>query len=202
MNSVFAHADISRKTEPVVSLYKTREPDNSMTNNDFPLAMDPPEGDLTIVTSGTIHFAVEMSRKSPRKRIICPFHKSAEDSLHRMLNAIQPNSYIQPHRHADPPKAETLILLKGALAYIAFDSEGQITEKICLTEESGRIGIDTESGIYHTFFALEEDTVLFEVKPGPYIKAADKEFASWAPAENAVGSTEYLESLYAYVATA
>ena len=41
-------------------------------------------------------------------------------------------------------------------------------------------GIDFEGGTWHSFHALEKDTVLFEVKPGPYNPDADKEFAPWA----------------------
>ena len=39
-----------------------------------------------------------------------------------MLNAIQPGSYIRPHRHLDPPKSESLILLQGMLGYVSFQT--------------------------------------------------------------------------------
>ncbi len=45
--------------------------------------------------------------------MIQPFHKQNSDTLHRMLNAVQPDSYVRPHRHLDPPKAEAWILLQG-----------------------------------------------------------------------------------------
>ena len=164
--------------------------------NPFPLAMKPPEGKMTIITDELIRSAVDMSRKSPRGRIILPLHKSDNDNVHRMLNAIQPYSYIQPHRHSNPPKAETIIVLKGLLAFIAFDEDGRVEEIIELSNQSDKIGIDTEHGIYHTFLALEQDTVVFEIKAGPYQKSSDRDFAEWAPRENTENSREYLESLY------
>ena len=172
--------------------------DNSTTNS-FPLAMEPPEKDTTVITTELIKSAIDMSRKSPRGRIIYPFHKSDNDNLHRMLNVIQPYSYVQPHRHSNPPKAETIIVLKGSLAYISFSKDGKIEEVIKLSNKSDNIGIDAEPNIYHTIFALEQDTVLFEIKPGPYQKSSDKDFAEWAPRENTDESREYLEFLYKIV---
>ena len=57
-------------------------------------------------------------------------------------------------------------------------------------------GIDFEPGVLHTFFALQRDTVLFEVKPGPYEMQTDKDFASFAPAEESPEAAGYMTSLY------
>lgn len=112
-----------------------------------------------------------------------------------MLNAIQPDSYIQPHRHLHPPKTESVVILCGALATIIFDNSGRILEVHRLQAGSPHLGIDIESGLYHTFLALNPDTVIFEVKPGPYDKASDKDFASWALAPDGAGVKEYLATL-------
>ena len=162
----------------------------------FPRAINPPSGSVVNIDSDLIGKAMEVSRISPRHRVILPFHKSSDDTLQRMLNALQPGSYVQPHRHKTPPKAESIIVLKGAICYITFKDNGDMDKKIILTANSAITGIDTEPGIYHTFFALEKDTVLFEVKPGPYSPDTDKDFATWAPSENADEAVEYLNKLY------
>jgi hypothetical protein len=59
----------------------------------------------------------------------------------------------------------------------------------------GALALDCRGGVWHTFFALEPGTVIFEVKPGPYEMATDKEFALWAPAENAADAPSYLAKL-------
>lgn len=161
----------------------------------YPRALSPPSDKVVIINNQIIKKAVNSSRKSPRRRIILPFHKLPSDTLHRMLNALQPMSYIQPHRHFDPPKAESIIVLQGAILYIAFNKTGGIANFYKLSAGSPNVGIDTEPGIYHTFFALVEDTVLFEVKPGPYEHSSDKDFASWAPAEDLEAATEYMRTL-------
>jgi cupin fold WbuC family metalloprotein len=113
-----------------------------------------------------------------------------------MLNDIQSYSYIQPHRHLNPPKSEIILVIKGSITYITFSADGKIEEAIKLSNRSNKIGVDTEPDIYHTFFALEQDTVLFEIKTGPYKRTSDKDFANWAPRENSDECKEYLESLH------
>ncbi len=168
-------------------------------SNRFPLAMEPPKEQVTAMTSNLLDSVADMSEKSPRGRIIYPFHKSDKDNLHRMLNVLQPESYIQPHRHSDPPKAEAIIVLKGSLACICFSDKGKIDASYMLSGQSETIGIDIEPGVYHTIFALEPNTIVFEVKPGPYRKSSDKDFAEWAPKEFSDESLEYLETLYRFM---
>jgi len=50
--------------------------------------------------------------------------------------------------------------------------------------------------VFHTFLALENDTVLFEAKQGPYDRNTDKDFAAWAPCENSEESSAYMNHLY------
>jgi cupin fold WbuC family metalloprotein len=112
-----------------------------------------------------------------------------------MLNAVQPGSYIPPHRHLDPPKAESWIVLRGSLAFFTFDDAGNISE--CLEVRAGGdvFGVDLEPGVFHTFYALEPDTVVFEVKSGPYSPDSDKAFPSWAPREGSAEAGDYLAKL-------
>ena len=165
-------------------------------DHDYPRALKPPSEDVVLIDDNLIQTAVDASRNSPRKRITLPLHKSPTANLHRMLNALQPDSYIQPHRHLYPPKAESIIVLKGAIIYAEFSDTGDIETFYRLSSESLNIGVDIEPGIFHTFFAVVEDTVLFEVKPGPYEQSSDKDYASWAPAEGSESAVEYLGNLY------
>lgn len=162
----------------------------------FPLAMPAPTGPVTVLSHALMQEAIAQSRQSPRRRIICPFHQSAGDNLHRMLNAIQPHSYIQPHRHLNPPKAESIVVLQGSVCYLTFSDAGAVDQRYVLGANRPSFGVDTQPGIFHTFLALEEDTVLFEVKPGPYEKSSDKDFAPWAPWEGSDETKAYLDQLY------
>ncbi|MHC4992475.1 MAG: WbuC family cupin fold metalloprotein [Planctomycetota bacterium] len=137
------------------------------------------------------------ARESARGREIHALHADDDDTLHRMLNAIQPGSYVAPHRHLDPPKAESLLLVQGELGLIVFDDEGAPDESnfVWLSPTSGVLGADCRAGVWHTIVALEPDTVIFEVKPGPYRAASDKDFAPWAPREGDPDAAAYLAEL-------
>jgi cupin fold WbuC family metalloprotein len=162
-----------------------------------PRALPAPSGPISWLSQDLLQGAITASRSNPRRRVIQPFHRSQSATLQRMFNAVQPDSYIPPHRHLDPPKAESWIVLRGALAFFTFDEQGAISE--CLEIRAGGeiFGVDLEPGVYHTFFALEPDTVVYEVKDGPYSPATDKAFAEWAPGEGTPEAGDYLAKLAA-----
>ncbi len=163
--------------------------------HEFPLATAPPDTDVTLIESTRIEEAISLSKESPRKRIISPFHKSADNTLHRMFNVVQPGSYIRPHSHMAEQKSESVVVLRGAICFVTFDENGKVLAHHNLYANSDVFGVDLEPNVIHTFFALEEDTVVFEVKPGPYIKQSDKGFASWSPEEHTPEAAKFLQNL-------
>ncbi len=169
---------------------------NNKQNTGIPAALAPPHHSTTLINSELIEQVVIGSRRSQRGRIILPLHKNHAAPLHRMLNGIQPGSYIQPHRHLNPPKAESVIVLQGAIRCFIFTNEGKIEAMHTIRANSSIFGVDSDPGVYHTFLATEDDTVLFEVKPGPYSPANDKDFASWAPQEGSPAVKKYMQYLY------
>lgn len=169
-----------------------REPQMTPKN-----ALPRPTERVCWLTRDSVERTVEASRQSPRRRIIQPFHRADEAGLHRMFNAVQPGSYIAPHRHLDPPKDESWIVLQGAVAFFTFDDQGNIVDCLAVRAHSDVFGVDLVPGVYHTFFALEPDTVVYEVKTGPYAPNNDKAFAPWAPREGEPGVAAYLAQLEA-----
>ncbi len=163
--------------------------------DDFLRALPAPTGELSLIEESIVEEALAYSRRSPRLRVILPFHKAPEDPLHRMLNAAQPGTYVRPHRHLDPPKSETWVLLRGRVLFFTFEDDGRIRASVELAAGSPRFGVDLVPGVYHTFLVLEPDTVIFEVKNGPYAKETDKSFAPWAPPEGDANAAEYLDGL-------
>lgn len=158
-------------------------------------ALSPPTEDLAIMNQRRMDQVIAASRVSPRRRVVLPLHRSEDELLHRMLNAIQPDSYVRPHRHLEPPKAEAWILLRGSLLFLTFDDDGRVRDRLVLSHGSDTFGVDLVPGIYHTVVALEPDTVIYEVKTGPYQQASDKSFAPWAPEEDSPDAPHYLAQL-------
>jgi cupin fold WbuC family metalloprotein len=136
---------------------------------------------------------IERARQSPRLRVNHNFHSSMEDNPHRFLNVMIRGTYIAPHRHLDPPKAESFLVLEGEIAFFTFDDAGRVAGANILGRDIA--GIDLAPGVWHTLTPLTPHAICYEVKPGPYLASNDKDFAPWAPREGQPGVREYLESL-------
>ncbi|ATB30237.1 WbuC family cupin fold metalloprotein [Melittangium boletus] len=163
----------------------------------FRRALTAPEGTLVILSRSQVDEAAEASRASPRQRIILPLHKHESEGLQRMLNVVQPDSYVRPHRHLDPPRSESWVVLRGAVAFFTFEEDGRVRDCVRLEAGGERFGVDLGPGPFHGLVALVPDTVLFEAKNGPYSLANDKSFAPWAPEEGAPEARDYLHHLRA-----
>ncbi len=138
---------------------------------------------------------IERAKRSPRLRVNHNFHRSLEENPHRFLNVMARGTYIAPHRHLDPPKSESFLILAGEIVFFTFDDAGRVVTATRIGRDP--IGIDIQSGTWHTLAVLSDHAVCFEVKPGPYSAANDKDFAPWAPREGERGVETYLLSLLA-----
>ena len=137
----------------------------------------------------------EQAAAASRLRKNFNFHLHDSAPANRLLNAIEPDSYVQPHRHLDPAKDETLVVLRGAVGMVLFDDGGAILQHAVLRAGSGAIGVDIPSATWHTFVALEPGSVIFEAKAGPYAPLGRGEKASWAPGEGDPTAMAYLGRL-------
>jgi cupin fold WbuC family metalloprotein len=106
-----------------------------------------------------------------------------EDPVHRLFNAIEPGSYIRPHRHLHPPKTETMVVVAGTLGFLSFHDDGTVAERVVLAAGGETFGVDVAPGVWHSFVSLAPGTVVFEAKAGPYVPAGERDAAPWAPAE-------------------
>lgn len=152
---------------------------------------------ITVIDTLSLAELSQAARLSPRLRKNMNFHASNEAHCHRLLNALEPGTYIQPHRHLDPEKDESMILIRGRFGILIFDQEGAIAQQLILGADSGNLGITIPAGVFHSMLALESGSVFFESKAGPYAALGDAEKASWAPAEGENGWLEYLETMQA-----
>lgn len=120
-----------------------------------------------------------------------------DDVVHRLLNATEPGTYVQPHRHTGPGKVETLVVLAGRGAVLLFDDAGRVVETTLLSPSGPALVAEVPAGAWHTLVALEPGTVWFEVKAGPYAAPPAKDVAAWAPPPGDAASAEYLARLVA-----
>lgn len=137
----------------------------------------------------------EKARQSPRRRMNHNLHQSYDEPCQRLLNAMEPGSYIRPHRHLTPPKPECFLVVRGRLAAFIFTDDGTIERVIPFSAGSATLGVDIPAGVWHAVVSLESGSSFFETKPGPYLPPSDKDFAPWAPAEGSEEAPAYLAEL-------
>jgi cupin fold WbuC family metalloprotein len=147
------------------------------------------------ITTDFLDIYSQKAKESPRLRMNFNFHPTHEDPLHRMLNAMEPGTYIQPHKHENPDKFEVFLALRGRFVVITFDEKGTITDHTILDASKGKYGVEIPERTYHTLIPLEPGSVAYEVKEGPYALLTAKNFAPWAPAEGDPAVPEYLQQL-------
>jgi len=155
---------------------------------------------IQLLDSNLTRALIERAQRSPRLRTNHNFHASMEENPHRFLNVMVRGTYIAPHRHLDPPKAESFLVLEGELAFFTFDDSGAVATTHILGRDP--LGIDIIPGVWHTLAVLTPHAVCYEVKPGPYSAANDKDFANWAPREGDPGAPSYLAMLVSTIGRA
>lgn len=146
------------------------------------------------ISQQTLDQMLFQAKQSPRLRKNYNFHTSDNDVCHRLLNAMEPASYIQPHRHLDIDKDETLAVIRGKMGLIIFDNDGTIEEKALLEPTGNTMMANIPHGIFHTLISLER-SVFFESKGGPFTPLTQDEKAHWAPQEGDESATGYLTLL-------
>ncbi|KAF0166562.1 MAG: mannose-6-phosphate isomerase [Rhodocyclaceae bacterium] len=154
---------------------------------------------ITLIDNSLLDELCAQAAASPRRRKNRNFHPYDEHPGHRLLNAMQTDSYIPPHRHLDPNKDETFVVLRGLLALVLFDDQGGIMRSVKVGADGTAIGVDIPHGTWHTAVALVPDTVFLEAKAGPYLPFTPAEKAPWAPAEYAPEAAPYLAMVKALV---
>lgn len=152
---------------------------------------------MRIITNGLLDEVSLQAVESPRLRKNLNLHPSDDFCCHRLLNAIEPSSYIQPHRHLDPLKDESMVILRGALGVVSFDERGTVAGTHILRPGGDAVAVDIPHVEFHTVVGLEKGTVFFEAKAGPYRPLSAEEKAPWAPAEGEPEVRAYLDSLVA-----
>ena len=148
---------------------------------------------VQLIDAALLSRVVAEAQASPRGRKNYNFHTADDFPVHRLLNAVEPGSYIMPHRHLGANKDETILAVQGKLGVVVFDEAGKVMCATWLAPGGAACGIDIPRGVYHTVFAGMPGTVMFESKGGPFSPLTSEEKAPWAPAEGAAEAAVCLQ---------
>jgi cupin fold WbuC family metalloprotein len=150
---------------------------------------------MKVIDSKTLEQLSLEAKESLRLRKNLNLHDDYTDSCQRLFNAMEPGTYIRPHRHLDPPKPECFMAIRGTMALIVFNDEGLIELVVTFGDGCDVIAIDLPAGCWHSLVSLKPGSIFFETKPGPYVPLSDKDFAQWAPEEGTPEARTYLDGL-------
>jgi cupin fold WbuC family metalloprotein len=148
--------------------------------------------DMQVIDSSLLDALSEKARQSPRLRMNHNLHGTYRDPCQRLLNAVEPGSYVRPHRHSDPPRPESFLVLRGLVALLVFTHEGGPQQFLLLGPGGPIFGADVAPGLWHSLLSLETGAVFFETKPGPYDPYTGKDWAPWSQAEESPQAVTYL----------
>ena len=146
-----------------------------------------------------INDLIAQAAQSPRKRTIYRLHEH-EEPVQRMVNAMVPGTYTPPHMHKNPDKVELFSILVGKVAVLHFEDDGEIAEVVVLNANGPVKIVDIAPRTYHALVVLEPSAVV-EIIQGPYDARTHKQFAPFAPAEDAPEASDYLRWMEQQVQT-
>jgi len=137
----------------------------------------------------------DTANSAPRGRAHHRIHAELDDPVQRMCITINPGSYVQPHRHANPDRWELFLILEGAATILLFDDDATVIERVDLDASGATRACEIPAAAWHTLVAQTPEAILVEVKPGPYIPLPTGDAAGWAPGEGEAATVE-LERWY------
>lgn len=146
------------------------------------------------ITAHELDAMSEQAGKLPRLRTHHMLHPQLSDPVQRLAVAMEPGTYIRPHRH--PQTWELLIPLRGRFVVLQFDHQGVVTQRTLLGATTKVLEIPALA--WHAVLSVDPGGVIFEVKQGPYQPLKPDDCLLWAPEEGGEG----MEALMRWYATA
>ena len=147
------------------------------------------------ITEELMRKVCDEAKTSPRKRMNFNLHANYEEPIQRFLNALEPETYIRPHKHIGQGRVEVVIILKGRVMVVEFTEDGVVLDFVLLDSDGPDKGAEIPLDVWHSFIVLEKDSVLYEFKEGPYTPDKDKTFADWAPEEGTEAAGRFNEAV-------
>ena len=143
---------------------------------------------MKIIDHQTLRALSAKAVASPRLRANHNLHPATDDPINRFCNAIEPGSYVRPHRHAGAGRWELFVCLTGAVVALIFDDAGVVTERVEVRAGGPVLGIEIPADTWHTVTALEAGSSVLEMKSGPYRPMGPQDYAAWSPPEGDAGA--------------
>ncbi len=118
---------------------------------------------MKVFSAAELDALTQQARATPRLRQHRNIHDDYQAACQRLFNAIEPDSYIRPHRHSVDPRDELLMAVRGLMALITFDDAGHVTSVVRFGSEAHgpgvAAGVEVAPATWHTVVALAPGSV-------------------------------------------
>ena len=122
--------------------------------------------ELKTVTLDLLAALSDKAAASPRRRANHNLHPELDDPVQRFLNAVEPGTYVRPHRHIDPvPKWEVFVALAGRIAILVFDDAGRVTERVEVSAAGPVRAVEIPAGAWHALVGPTGEANAYAVLP-------------------------------------
>ena len=119
-----------------------------------------------IIDDDLLNRIAGQAKECNRLRMNYNLHESLEAKAQRLFNGLEPGTKLPIHRHVGT--SETYILIRGRITVTLFDDNKNVIEVTDLDLSKGKFGIHIPQNTWHGVEVKESETVIFEVKDGPY----------------------------------
>lgn len=143
-------------------------------------------GEPLFLDAERLRLLMDAAAVAPRKRAHLLLHAGPDDPVQRLVIAAQPRTYVRPHQHTR--QWEMLVLQRGSMDVLMFGEDGEFVSRNRLDAATPVVQIPV--GAWHTCVVREPDTVVVEIKPGPF---RPNEFCQWAPEEGEADVGKFLD---------
>jgi len=128
---------------------------------------------------------------SERRRSHLNAHPGLDANVQRLFIAMQPDTYLRPHRHPEAHKWEFFVVLDGRIDLLVFAENGEVLERVEMSSEKTR-AVEVPAGSWHAYVCMRADTLALEIKEGAYLPTRQQDFAPWSAAENTEPAPAFL----------
>lgn len=113
------------------------------------------------------------AKANPRLRQAFDLRTTPEDQSQRILNAVEPGTILPIHRHRG--STETIIVLRGKVVQHYYNDAGEKPASFELAPNTAQVAMSVPIGQWHALESLEEGSVIFESKDGPYVPLTEQD---------------------------
>lgn len=158
------------------------------------------KGPIATIGPADIETLRKAVKHTPKRRARINAHPGHDDALHEMIIAIEPGSYIRPHRH--PGKSEAFHIIEGDVDIVVFRDDGEIDQIVSLGEKGGSrpFYYRMSEPRFHTLIIRSDLLIVHEITNGPFSPAGTT-YAAFAPAEGDPAAARFQAALIARAAS-